>query len=111
MLDFEKLRVFFTQLLLQLITLDLTAPTDLHQRGEPEGGRSALIDDDVGIDLNNRLFASCAFYFEHPDNIVGFYNSFAEQALYCTVAPTVERVPGCPFNLCASLSGQLLEFG
>src|SRR4026209_2785313 len=104
MLDFEKLHVFLAQPLLHLITLRLNAPANLHQRGEPEGGPSVLIHDDVGKGFNNYLFASCAFYFERPDNIAGFHYSVAEQALYCAVAPAVKRAPGRPFNLCASLS-------
>ena len=70
MLNFQKLRIFLANTLLELFALHLPVRPDVHQCGEPESGRPVIILDDVGIGIDNHPLAARAFDPEGADAVI-----------------------------------------
>src|ERR1700719_4800651 len=56
-LNLIKQRVLLANSALKFLPLSRRVPPDVDQRGEPEGRRSVIIHDDIGIHIDNGGFA------------------------------------------------------
>src|ERR1700730_6391104 len=109
-LNLIKQRVLLANSALEFLPLSRRVPPDVDQRGEPESRRSVIIDDDIGINIDNGGFVPRKFDTERTNAIAGFRHGCTQSAFGPIDALAPENAPWLAFNLGRRLPGQFFKF-